>query len=57
MVSSGKRGGSRFEKKSFRAVATAFTGMSSVLISTLLSVEKNTKHDGLIWCNERREDY
>ncbi|KAH9390700.1 hypothetical protein TYRP_006279 [Tyrophagus putrescentiae] len=27
--SAGKRGGSRFMKKSFRAVATAFTGMSS----------------------------
>ena len=41
--SAGKRGGSRFMKKSFRAVATAFTGMSSSEMLMSGSAEKKEK--------------
>ena len=41
-------GGSLFEKKSLRAVATAFTGMSSECMSTLPSLKKQSKISNII---------
>lgn len=35
IIADGMSGGKRFEKKSFNAVATAFTGMSNSLMDTL----------------------
>ena len=43
IVCDGKRGGRRLEKKSFKAVATALTGMSSSRMETEGSVETKTK--------------
>lgn len=45
IISCSNNGGSRFEKKSFKAVATALTGMSSlsISVSSPLCVEKKTK--------------
>ena len=45
IVCDGKRGGRRLEKKSFKAVATALTGMSSSRMETEGSVETKTRRD------------